>query len=324
MPMATTSQQAKDQLNRQQQHRGNDHFPNVCINGGPFDSDGWSSGPLVVNRTLTRTKRSSTSDTDLVGIGIIDVEGLMTKSTVISAPMSRKRASRRRVEWSLGTYPQIKKVIDQTNTNTKKEKNAIEYRMTIRNFVSGFEWLVYRGRRVAARYKTTTTRSMEEPSALRAPRTAIGIDSKNNLMLLVVDGCERWYVRLRVLVETAMMLMRWLSYRTFIGGFMLFVFGFKSHTLTIFVSFGSLHKRGPTLVEIADLLIEQGAQYGINMDGGGSSTMVMYHHHHIFQDIDDDVNHVDTYHNYDVINHPTCLDVLGVKCERRIVSVVCM
>ena len=28
--------------------------------------------------------------------------------------------------------------------------------------------------------------------AVRAPRTAVGLDKDSNLMLLVVDGCQRW------------------------------------------------------------------------------------------------------------------------------------
>jgi exopolysaccharide biosynthesis protein len=35
-----------------------------------------------------------------------------------------------------------------------------------------------------------------------------------------------------------------------------------------------LYSEGATLVEIAELLMDQGAYAGMNMDGGGSSTMV--------------------------------------------------
>ena len=37
----------------------------------------------------------------------------------------------------------------------------------------------------------------------------------------------------------------------------------------------SLSRKGLTLEELADLLVDLGAEYAINMDGGGSSTMVM-------------------------------------------------
>ena len=51
------------------------------------------------------------------------------------------------------------------------------------NFVTGFDWLVYKGQSVA--FNNTT-------GALRAPRTAVGIDTLGRLMILVVDGCEWW------------------------------------------------------------------------------------------------------------------------------------
>ena len=37
----------------------------------------------------------------------------------------------------------------------------------------------------------------------------------------------------------------------------------------------SFHRKGLTLQELAQLLLDHGIQYAVNMDGGGSSTMVM-------------------------------------------------
>lgn len=54
-------------------------------------------------------------------------------------------------------------------------------------YVTGFDWLVYNGIAVADQFNNTT-------GADKAPRTAIGVDGEGKLMLLVVDGCQRWYV----------------------------------------------------------------------------------------------------------------------------------
>lgn len=57
-----------------------------------------------------------------------------------------------------------------------------------------------------------------------------------------------------------------------------------------------------TLEELSLLLVENGARYAINLDGGGSSTM-LYH--------------------YKEVNRPTCLDV-PLVCERKVASVICL
>lgn len=56
---------------------------------------------------------------------------------------------------------------------------------TVEWFVTGFDWLVYNGENVA---RNNTT------GAERAPRTAVGITSDGELLLVVGDGCETWYV----------------------------------------------------------------------------------------------------------------------------------
>jgi exopolysaccharide biosynthesis protein len=67
----------------------------------------------------------------------------------------------------------------------------------------------------------------------------------------------------------------------------------------------SFRRRGLTLEELADMLIEQGAMYAINMDGGGSSTLVFGMDHQ-------------------VINSPSCLDIPKITCERAVASVLCV
>ena len=54
------------------------------------------------------------------------------------------------------------------------------------DFVTGFDWLVYEGASVARMNNT--------PGVRRAPRTAAGVDAEGRLLLVVVDGCEWWYV----------------------------------------------------------------------------------------------------------------------------------
>jgi hypothetical protein len=58
----------------------------------------------------------------------------------------------------------------------------------LQQFVTGFDWLVYDGMAVSTAEFNNTTGAEE------APRTAIGVNNKGQLMLLVTDGCELWYV----------------------------------------------------------------------------------------------------------------------------------
>jgi len=64
-------------------------------------------------------------------------------------------------------------------------------------------------------------------------------------------------------------------------------------------------KRGLTLSELAELLASSRikVEHAINMDGGGSSTSVL---------------------NGKIINHPTCLDYIPIKCERSVASIICI
>jgi len=75
----------------------------------------------------------------------------------------------------------------------------------------------------------------------------------------------------------------------------------------------SLHSPGQfpglTLLELANVLIEQGAMYAINMDGGGSSELV---------------GRSTKTDEYDVLSRPTCTDVLPWICERPVATVLCI
>ncbi|KAL7569227.1 hypothetical protein ACA910_016782 [Epithemia clementina (nom. ined.)] len=80
----------------------------------------------------------------------------------------------------------------------------------------------------------------------------------------------------------------------------------KTGNLLIIVADGCercLQKRGPTLDETADFLVEVGVAYAVNMDGGSSSTMTRQRR---------------------VINKPTCLDIDVISCSRPVASAICI
>ena len=56
---------------------------------------------------------------------------------------------------------------------------------TLWDFVTGFEWLVQDSQVVQNKVNPT--------GAVRAARTAVGVDTDGNLLLLVSDGYEKWY-----------------------------------------------------------------------------------------------------------------------------------
>jgi len=129
----------------------------AATNGGPFDKGGrWNSGPTVVNGSLVRTK-SHAEKSQFVGFGI------GTQNTLGN---SQEPSSNR--YWVMGRYGQL-------------VQSSV---VTLWDFVTGFEWLVYDGKACVTHTNPT--------GAIRAPRTAIGLDKDSNLMLLVVDGCELW------------------------------------------------------------------------------------------------------------------------------------
>jgi hypothetical protein len=94
-------------------------------------------------------------------------------------------------------------------------------------------------------------------------------------------------------------------------------------TIAIAIAYFSRPRNpGLTLEELAHVLVDNGARYAINMDGGGSSTMVMM----VDADADDADDADDAYEEtaYRVINRPTCLDVPIVVCERPVATVLCV
>ena len=210
------------------------HCNIVSTNGGPFNSDGTDSGPIVIQgKERQRQHNHQQYNTKFVGFG-----------TTIDN------------EWIIGTYNQLTN--DTINGNNK-----------IWSFVTGFHWLVYNSTSVVNN-NNNHNYDDDDKSKIKTARTAIGLDQDNNLLLLVVDGCEKLYY-------------------------------------------------GMTLDDLAMYMIQNGARYAINLDGGGSSTMVLYDH-------DDDNVDNDNVDNdaWKVVNHPTCLDIPFIHCERPVASVICI
>lgn len=58
--------------------------------------------------------------------------------------------------------------------------------LQLKHFITGFDWLVFQGQNVASVVNDTT-------GANRAARTAIGVDRMGKLIIVVADGCEKWY-----------------------------------------------------------------------------------------------------------------------------------
>jgi hypothetical protein len=59
------------------------------------------------------------------------------------------------------------------------------------DFVTGFGWLVYQGRNVVVEPDDE-----KRTGAARAPRTAVGVTGSGRLVVVVADGCEKWYAYL--------------------------------------------------------------------------------------------------------------------------------
>ena len=152
-------------------HQAANHNCNiVATNGGPFDKGGsWNSGPTVSKGRLVRTKPLP-EDSQFFGFGISLTE------TPSNGTNSKKSANNR--NWVMGQYGQLLRSSS---------------RLAIWDFVTGFGWLVYDGKARVTHSHSSNHKNHPDPTgAFRAPRTAIGLDKDSNLMLLVVDGCQRW------------------------------------------------------------------------------------------------------------------------------------
>jgi hypothetical protein len=111
----------------------------------------------------------------------------------------------------------------------------------------------------------------------------------------------------------------------------------QTHNQISFITYNeySLHRKGLTLEELADLLLDHGVIFAINMDGGGSSTMVMTTSlaksnkpttMMLNNNNGGNNNQNNRYDcDYEVINRPTCLDIpLPYHCQRPVATVLCV
>jgi hypothetical protein len=160
-PLRTTAYQAKQ-----------NHCDVVATNGGPFNKDGTSSGPLVVQGQL---ESNHTVESSYVGIGIT-MPQLMNRFAHDLEPKPQY--------WVMGTYSQVMEELQQTQ---QSQQLAMQVPSILWNFVTGFQWLVHNGTAVADNSKNPT-------GAPQAARTVMGLDRDLNFFVLVTDGCERWYV----------------------------------------------------------------------------------------------------------------------------------
>ena len=68
--------------------------------------------------------------------------------------------------------------------------------------------------------------------------------------------------------------------------------------------FKDIQKRGVSLLELGTFMMnEMDALFAINLDGGGSASTVL---------------------NGRLVNRPTCLDYVSVKCERKVATAICV
>jgi Phosphodiester glycosidase len=104
------------------------------------------------------------------------VDGALIQGTVSSGDLIGFGRTDRG-EFLLGSYQQF---IDGS-------KSRASHHGLIQSFITGFHWLVYDGKVVAR-----DDDNGDGSRAQKAARTAIGTTSDGSIVILVVDGCEKW------------------------------------------------------------------------------------------------------------------------------------
>jgi Phosphodiester glycosidase len=125
-----------------------------AVNAGPFKRDGKPVGSVVSNGRVRQYEPPSAA---YVGFGVTEPRANATPSWVVG---------------SLSTVDELE---------------------SLRDFVTGFGWLVYQGRDVVVEPDDE-----ERTGAARAPRTAMGVTAHGSLVVVVADGCEKWCVSQQV------------------------------------------------------------------------------------------------------------------------------
>jgi Phosphodiester glycosidase len=121
-----------------------------AVNAGPFERDGKPVGSVVSNGGVRQYEPPCAAH---VGFGVTEPRPNATSSWVVG---------------SLSTVDELE---------------------SLRDFVTGFGWLVYQGRDVVVEPDDE-----ERAGAARAPRTAMGVTAHGSLVVVVADGCEKWCV----------------------------------------------------------------------------------------------------------------------------------
>jgi hypothetical protein len=163
-PFRTTAHQAK-----------RNHCDVVATNGGPFNLDGTSSGPLVYQGQL----QTNHTESSYVGMGMT-VPQLTSHFSHDLEPKPHY--------WVMGTYSQVMEQFQEQQQQQQPEhsqKLKMNVPSIVWEFVTGFDWLVHNGTAVADNSNNPT-------GAHQAARTVMGLNRELNFFLLVTDGCERW------------------------------------------------------------------------------------------------------------------------------------
>ena len=145
------------------------HHCQVAVNGGPFHADGTSVGVLVVNGKVVQSQSDAAQ---LVGFGRMVMQPRMVppileynNSSGVDGGSTTTNTSL--AYWIFGAPPQ-------------NLTDGVQF------YVTGFGWLVRNGQNVA------TPDDDDNGGALRAPRTAVGVNADGHLVFVVADGCEKW------------------------------------------------------------------------------------------------------------------------------------
>lgn len=161
-----------------------------ATNGGPFHRDGSSVGTVVSNGRTIDVGTDDDFDGGSVGFGMAQLPFSQQQQQQQRSATERNSSSTSRCDttgslssshWVIGSMDSAEQWTD----------------LGVTQFVTGFDWLVYNGTAVAANNTT---------GAEEAPRTAIGVNDRGILMLLVADGCEHWYVSLLMLLAVVVIL----------------------------------------------------------------------------------------------------------------------
>jgi Phosphodiester glycosidase len=156
------------------------HNCTIAANAGPFNKDGSCVGTIVVNGQIIQLEKCNSSTMNNHNNNNNNNNSSTSSSVGFGITAGPVRS------WVLGSLPCSNQQADYI------------HKLGLVHFVTGFDWLVQDGVNVANKSGRNNT-----TGAQRAPRTSIGIDNQGRLVILVIDGCELWYVMLWSLFDDA-------------------------------------------------------------------------------------------------------------------------